>query len=68
MHDAFKDVSINTEVEQDYVNIYYYFKKANLKWRLFKRQSTLMKIKIIKYKRPSGTRWVAIWCLKINSA
>ena len=33
MHDAFKDLKINTDVEKDYVNVYYYFKRANLKWR-----------------------------------
>ena len=49
---------LNTECENDSVNIYYFFKRANLKWRLFKRQAIFMGQKLFKYKRPTGTRWV----------
>ena len=58
MHDAFKKLQINTDVEKDCINIYYFFKRANLKWRLFKRQSEFMNIPLVRYKRPTGTRWV----------
>ena len=57
IHDAFKTVPLNTKCENDSVNIYY-FKHANLKWRLFKRQAIFMRQKLFKYKRPTGTRWV----------
>ena len=42
MHDAFKTVPLNTKCENDSVNIYYFFKRANLKPRLFKRQAIFM--------------------------
>ena len=58
IHDAFKTVPLNTECENDNVNIYYFFKRANLKWRLFKRQAIFMGQKLFKFKRPTGTRWV----------
>ena len=31
-HDNLKTVELNTECENDSVNLYYYFKQANLKW------------------------------------
>ena len=58
MHDAFKTVPLNTECENGSVNIYYFFKRTHLKWRLFKRQAIFMGQKLFNYKRPSGTRWV----------
>ena len=42
INDAFKEVPIELEVNKDYVNIYYFFKRANLKWRLFKRQAKFL--------------------------
>ena len=39
IHDAFKTVPLNAECENDSVNIYYFFKRANLKWRLLKRSN-----------------------------
>ena len=56
--DAFKDCNINNTCEKDYLNIYYLFRKAPLRWRLFKRQAQFMEIQYRKYKRPEGTRWV----------
>ena len=58
MHDAFKKLQINTDVEKDCINIYYFFKRANLKWCLFKRESEFMNIPLVRYKRPTGIRWV----------
>ena len=49
---------LNTECENDSVNIYYFFKRANLKWRHFKRQAIFMGQKLFKHKPPTGTRWV----------
>ena len=56
--DAFEQLDLNNNCNKDYVNVYYLFKKANLCWRLFKRQAHLQGIEYIKYKRPSETRWV----------
>ena len=58
IHDAFKTVPLNTKCENDSVNIYYFFKRANLKWRLFKRQAVFMGQKLFKYKQPTRTCWV----------
>ena len=46
------------QTEKDLNDIYYFFKKANLKWRLFKRQAVFMEAPRTRYKRPSGTWWV----------
>ena len=35
--DAFKGSSLNQTVDQNYIDIYYFFKKSPLRWRLFKR-------------------------------
>ena len=59
IHDAFKVSELNSESEQLLNNIYYLFRKANLKWRLFKRQAEFQELRCLKYKRASGTRWVA---------
>lgn len=55
--DAFKDSTLNRTVEQNYVDIYYFFKKSPLRWRLFKRQADFLGVSKHRYKRPSGTRW-----------
>ena len=56
--DAFQDCVINQMQEQTYIDIYYFFKKSPLRWRLFKRQAEFLGIKKYRYKRPSGTRWL----------
>ena len=50
-HDAFKTVELNARGENDSVNIYYYFKHANLKWKLFKRQGISMQEKHFEHKQ-----------------
>ena len=65
--DAFELSNLNNDCDADYVNIFYLFKKANLRWRLFKRQSIFEGIQYIRYKRPSGTRWVEHQCAALNS-
>ena len=59
IHDAFKSSNLNKDCETLLNNIFYLFKKANLKWRLFKRQAEFQGLKCLKYKRASGVRWVA---------
>ena len=49
-HDAFKTVELNTVCESNSVNLYYYFKHANLEWRLFKRKAIFMRQKLFRYK------------------
>ena len=56
--DAFKISILNTSTEKDYKDIYYFFKKSPLRWKLFKRQALFLEEGIQKYKRPEGTRWV----------
>ena len=58
LKDSFKDSVMNIHTEKDYKDIYYFFKKSSLRWKLFKRQALFMGKSIKKYKRPEGTRWV----------
>ena len=50
-----------------FINIFYLFKKANLRWRLFKRQSIFEGIPYICHKWPKGTRWVEHQSPGLNS-
>ena len=59
IHDAYKDSILNKESETIMANIYGLFKKANLKWCLFKRQAQFMGLKHLKYHRVTGTRWTS---------
>ena len=67
IHDAFNTVEFNKDAEKDLVDIYYFFKKANLKWHLFKRQAKFMSADFKRYKRPTGTRWVEHQVAAIDS-
>ena len=67
IENAFDTVPFNKDVEKDLVDIYYFFKKANLKWRLFKRQALFMEARHSRYKRPTGTRWVEHQVMAIDS-
>lgn len=67
VRDAFKECDFNNICEKDLSAIYYLFKRATLRWRLFKRQALFMGISHWKYKRPSGTRWVEHQIANINS-
>ena len=58
VHDGFNASAMNNECEKDLSDIYYLFKRANLRWRLFKRQAIFQGISYKQYKRPSGTWWV----------
>ena len=64
--DVFELSNLNNDCNTDYVNIFYLFKKANLRWRLFKRQSIFEGKSYIRYKRPGGTHWVEHQCAALN--
>ena len=59
IHDAFKSLALNEDAEEQLQLVYYLFKRANLKWHLFKREAVLMEITYRRFKRPNGVRWVA---------
>lgn len=65
--DAFSISALNTTSQKDLSDTYYLFKKANLKWRLMKRQASFMGCTIQRYKRESGTRWVEHQASSIKS-
>ena len=58
VQNSFEISSMNAECEQFCINIYYLFKKATLRWHLFKRQANFVGINQKKYKHPSGMIWV----------
>ena len=43
IHDAFKQSKLSRDAEEQLELVYYLFKRANLKCRLFKRQTLMMK-------------------------
>ena len=67
IENAFELSALNNDCNTDYVNIFYLFKKANLRWRLFKRSSMFEGILDIGYKQPSGTCWVEHQSAALNS-
>ena len=56
IRDAFEQSELNNSCNDDYTNIYYL--KANLRWRLLKRQAQFQGINYVQYKRPRGIRWL----------
>ena len=56
--DAFEDSQLNSDCEKACRDVYYLFKRATLRWRLFKQQALIENLQKRKYKRPAGTRWV----------
>ena len=60
IRDAFEESLLNNDFDKDHANLYYLFKKSNLKsnWRLPKRQALFKGLKYIRYKMASGKRWV----------
>ena len=67
IRDAFEQSELNNSCNDDYTNIYYLFKKSNLRWRLLKRPAQFQGINYIRYKRSSGTRWVKHQCAALQS-
>ena len=66
IENAFDLSALNNDCNTDYVNIFYLFKKANLRWRLSKRQSILEGILYIHYKWPSSTCCVEHQSAELN--
>ncbi len=58
IHDAFNESMMNNDCKKDLSDIYYFFKRANLRWRLFKRQAIFESVSYEQYKHPTGTRCV----------
>ena len=56
--DAFKNAFLGLEAQQQLENEYHLFKKATLKWRLFKRSAEIEGKRRYRYKRLTGTRWL----------
>ena len=54
---------MHTHLEKDaqfqLANEYYLFKKATLKWCLFKRYAEILGQRAFHHKQPEGTRWVS---------
>ena len=67
LHNAFKISELNSDCEEEYRDIYYMFRKATLKWRLFKRQALFLGMIYLRYKRPDGTRWVEHQVISLKS-
>ena len=53
--DTFKKSASNNASSQNCINIFYLFRRANLRRWLFKRQAVF---EGVKHLRPEGTRWV----------
>ena len=56
--DAFKTSNFNEEVQKDLHDIFYFFRKVNLKWGLVKQQAQFMGFPVCRFKRDLGTHWV----------
>lgn len=67
IQDAFKISNMNTVCQEMCCKIYYLFKRATLRWRLFKRQSVFLGLTYKKLKRPFGSRWVEHQADNLNS-
>ncbi|XP_041364478.1 uncharacterized protein LOC121379880 [Gigantopelta aegis] len=67
VHDSFKHGELNKASENLVDNIFHLFNRSHLKWRLFKFQAKDMDVKPLKYKRASGTLWVANQVDSLNS-
>ena len=59
INDAFGSSLLNSATENDYTEVYHFFKKSPLRWPLFKRQSVFMHLTLLRrYKSLTVTRWV----------
>ena len=47
IRDAFEQSELNNSCNDDYINIYYLLKKANLRWRLFRKQAQFQGINYV---------------------
>ena len=67
VHDAFKRSKLNSDAEEQLQTVYYLFRRANLKWRHFKKHGNVLEIKYRRFKRPGGTRWVEHQVAALNT-
>ena len=67
VHDAFKRSKLNSDAEEQLQTVYYLFRRANLKWRLFKKHANALEIKYHRFKRPGGTPWVEHQVTALNT-
>ena len=51
IHHAFESSDLNNECNTDYVNIFYLFKDANLRWKFSRRQSVFKGTPYFQYKQ-----------------
>ena len=47
----------NSQCQDNVKTTYHLFKKASLRWRLFKQQARCIETHYLRYKRPPGTHW-----------
>ena len=55
--DAFKLSELNSQCQEDVTNVYYLFKKAPLRWHLFKHQAQCNEIPYLRNKCLTGICW-----------
>ena len=67
IHDAFKRSKLNSDAEEQLQTVYYLFRRANLKWCLFKKHANVLEIKYRRFKRPGGTHWVEHQVTALNT-
>ena len=56
--DAFKDKELDKKAQEQLSSEFYLFKKATLKWQLFKKYGKITGQEALPCKRGQGTRWV----------
>ena len=60
MHKSYKtDTQLEKDAQLQLANEYYIFKKATLKWHLFKCYAEILGQRAFRYKRPEGTKWLS---------
>ena len=57
LKDAFKGKELDKKAQDSFL-LNFMFKKATLKWRLFKKYGKITGQEALRYKRGQGTRWV----------
>ena len=58
LKDAFKGKELDKKAKEQLSSEFYLFKKATLKWQLFKKYCKITGQEALCYKQSQGTRWV----------
>ena len=68
LHYAFTDSQLETDTQKQLEYKFYVFKKATMKWRLFKRYATILEKTVYCYNRSESTRRVShqVEALKVH--